>query len=216
MTTHRPGAHERHLLRRQDSPLFPAASRQVDPVALTRARQRDTAERDAFGERFRGLLEEAAGLRPNEDSERLLRLKARLDQAYTLLASLGGDNASYKQALRRLTDILIVAIRRAAASDAVAVAELAQEQAAREQHYRLVEFPLVADLMRPESPIMPDELVATLLSVSCDELEAALWLFGPEELAPLCRDAALLLDTSGVERGRRNLAVMQSHLSSST
>jgi hypothetical protein len=183
---------------------------------LTQVRQRDTAERDAFGERFRGLLEEVAGLSPNEDSERLLRLKAQLDQAYTLLASLGGDNASYKQALRRLTDILIAAIRRAAASDAVAVAELAQEQAAREQHYRLVEFPLVADLMRPESPIMPDELVATLLSVSCDELEAALWLFGPEELAPLCRDAALLLDTSGVERGRRNLAVMQSHLSSST
>jgi hypothetical protein len=183
---------------------------------LALVRQRDSAERDAFGERFRGLLEEAADLSPNEDSERLLRLEARLDRDYTLLASLGGDNASYKQALRRLTDILIAAIRSAAASDAVAVAELAQEQAAREQHYRLVEFPLVADLMRPESPILPEELVATLLSVSSDELEAALWLFGPEELARLCRDAALLLETFGMEYGRRNLAVMQSHLSSST
>lgn len=212
MTSPCPGAHERHFLRRQDNPLFSTASRQVDSADLAVARQRDASELEVFVERFHELLEAAAALKPTEESDILLELKARLDHAYTMLASLGGDNEPFKAALRRLTNIVIGAIRNAAGNDAQALNELDQEQAAREQHYRLMEFSLTADLMRAESPITPAELVATLLSVPREELEAALWLFGPEELRPLCAEAATLLATVATERGQENLALMQLHL----
>jgi len=158
------------------------------------------------------LLEEAVQLRPNEESEILLDLKARLDQAYTLLASLGGDTAPYKQGLHRLTATLMAAVQRAAAGDLLAGEELAQEQMARRQHYHLLEYPLVADLMRPDSPVKGEELVATLLSAPRDELDAALWLFAQEELEPLCREARALLTAAGTEQGRENLTAMESYL----
>ena len=52
--------------------------------------------------------------------------------------------------------------------------ELEQERQARSAHYQLLEYPLVADLLDPQSPIAADDLTATLLSSSADELRAAL------------------------------------------
>jgi hypothetical protein len=207
------GAHERHLLRRRDNPLFPEALRHPDAAALEAARQRDAEERAAFVQRFQSLLEAAVQLKPNEESATLLDLKARLDQAYTLLASLGGEAEPFRDGLRRLTETLMAAIHRAAGDDPLAVQELAHEREARQQHYHLLEQPLLADLMRPDSPIEADELVATLLSVSPEELVAALWLFEQEELARLCLEARSLLARSGGASGEDNLVVMEQHLS---
>lgn len=213
MNPYRPGAHERHLLRRRDNPLFNKVLRRVEAEELAAARRRDEAEQDDFAREFRILLDSSLGLKPNEESQTLLDLKARMDQAYTQLASLGGDTEPFRQGLRRLTDTILAAVRHAAARDPHALEELVHEQLAREQHYRLMEFPLVADLMRPDSPIAAEELPAALLSSSREELEAALWLFGPEELSHLCREAHTLLDRVGTDHGYGNLAVMESHLS---
>jgi len=214
MNPPRPGAHERHLLRRKDHPLFAPGRRVVDAAALAEARRRDQAEREAFELLFRALLEAAASLKASEESEVLLELKARLDQAYTLLASLAGEHEPYRQGLRRLTDLLLSAVRRAAAADPLALAELEQERLAREQHYRLLEFSLVADLMRPESPVVPEDLAATLLSASAEELEAALWLFAADELAALEQAASALLEERGAPGGQANLAHIRAHLDS--
>lgn len=208
----RPGAHERHLLRRKDNPLFAPERRVVDAVALAEARRRDQTERDAFERQFRTLLEAAASLKASEESEVLLELKARLDQAYTLLASLAGAHEPYRQGLRRLTDLLVNTVRRAVANDPLALAELDQEQMAREQHYRLLESPLVADLMRSESPVAPEDLAATLLSASAEELGAALWLFAGDELTLIEQAASALLEGNEASQGVANLALIRAHL----
>lgn len=207
-----PGAHERHLLRRKDSPLFAPERRVVDAAALAEARRRDQAEREAFEVQFRALLEAAASLKPSEESEVLLGLKARLDQAYTLLASLAGEHEPYRQGLRRLADLLVNAVRRAVANDPLALAELDQEQMAREQHYRLLAFPLVADLSRTDSPLSPEDLPAALLSAPAEELEAALWLFAGDELAAIEHAASALLAGCEAPRGEANLALIRGHL----
>lgn len=212
MSAFHSGAHERHLLRQKDNRLFSTAQRQVDDEALDQARDRDVREREAFSVRFRGLLEEAASLKASEESDTLLRLKARLDEAYTLLSSLGGDNATFKLGVRRLTETLMAAIRRGAGDDPAALAELEQERLAREEHYRLLEYPLVADLMRPESPIQPEELVATLLSSPIQELEAAVWLFAPSEWIAICQEAEVLLASENTAQGSENLQFMQAQL----
>lgn len=210
-STEKPGAHVRHLLRRQNNPLFPAARREVDATALAAAQQRDEAERTTFIEYFRELLQQALALKPNEESEVLLQLKGRMDEAYTRCASLGGDLTPFKQGLARITATIMAGIRQGAGGDPQAQQELDQEQLARESHYRLLEHVLVADLMRPESPIGDDELVPALLNAGSEELDAALWLFDAEQLGELCAQARGLLEAcpTAPAQATENLARME-------
>jgi hypothetical protein len=80
--------------------------------------------------------------------------------------------------------------------------ELDDEEAARAIHFRLLEQPLVADLLHPESPIQPQQLTPSLLSASGAELEAACELFDGNQLAVIVDEAEALfarLRTAGVE-----------------
>ncbi len=209
--TEKPGAHERHLLRKRDNPLFASAGATVTAADIIAARQRDAGELAAFVDHFRDLLQAALALKPNEESEVLLQLKGRMDEAYTRCASLGGDTTPFKQGLARITASIMAGIRSGAGDDAQALTELEQEQLARESHYRLLEHALVADLVRPESPIGEDELVPTLLGAAPAELDAALWLFDAPQLAQLCRAGHELLGqmTAVPAAARANLERME-------
>lgn len=189
-----PGAHERHLLRKRGNPLFDRVATADDGEALAQARLADAQELDAFMQRFRDLLQRSMDLKPNEESEELLRLKSALDEAYTYAATLSGDPVPLQQGLVRLTATVMAAIRGGARDDQQALMELEQEGLARESHYRLLEHALVADLMRPDSPVPAEELVPTLLSESGEGLDAALWLFDQEQLSRLCGEGRRLLE----------------------
>mgnify|MGYP006909080424 CR=1 FL=1 len=193
----RPGAQERHLRRRFNNPLFAPARRQVSPAELAAAELTDREEQAQFLELFRGLVEEAASLRPSEESETILDLKARLDRAYEQCAGLGGDQAQPKAALRKLVELVMVAVRRGAGVDPTALEELGREAEARTLHYRLLEYPLVADLLRPDSPIGSEELVPTLLSEPLEATAAALQLFDEEQRAEIRTEARALLERAG-------------------
>lgn len=186
----RPGPHERHLRRRADNPLYRRSF--VTTVDLAAAQAEDAAAAHRFMEEFHGLVRAAAALAPNEPSENVLALKARLDEAYARCAALGGDQRRIQEALRRLADAVMRSVAAAAAGDPLARAELEQEAIAREQNYRLLSHPLVADLMLPASVISADELVPTLLSEPIEALEAALWLFAPAQAAEMLAEAQRL------------------------
>jgi hypothetical protein len=64
---------------------------------------------------------------------------------------------------------------------------------ARQQHYCLLEYPLISDLMRPDTPVTQDELIPTLLQADEDELEAVMWMFEPEQLINIREEASQLL-----------------------
>ncbi|MGE0079876.1 MAG: hypothetical protein AB7U81_01115 [Thiohalomonadaceae bacterium] len=189
----RPGPRERHLRRRMHNPLFPAARREVSAAEWDAARRADAEQLQDFMARFQAMVQEAAALRANEESEVVLALKARLDQAYAEACALGGDLEAVKDGLRRLIAAIMGAVRRGAAGDARALAELDDEELAREQQVRLLEHPLVADLLLAASPIPADELAPSLLSASAEALDAALWLFDAEPLAELCAQARAVL-----------------------
>ena len=86
------------------------------------------------------------------------------------------------------------AVRAGAGDDPAARRELEDEEQARHVHYRLLEHALVADLMRPDSPIKREELAATLLSEEPAAVEAALWLFGPDELRQMGKEGRQRLE----------------------
>lgn len=192
--THKPGRRERHLLRRHENPLFAWPPQVVSPEDLLAAQKADHEEMEAFRERFRSLVQRAVELPPDAGSERVLELKELLERQYEQSFGLPEDHARERDALRQLIDLIMRAIRKSAGTDPLARQELADEEEARAIHFRLLEHPLVADLLHPHSPIVPDELAPTLLGAPLDEVAAALELFDPEQIAQLVDQSARLLE----------------------
>lgn len=212
-----PGPHERQLIRCADNPLFPPKRRQVIQIEVNQAQRHDQEEAAAFHERFRALVQRAIDLPPQADSEVVLKLKEDLDQAYEQACGLAGDTREIKAALKKLLEIVMRAVWRGAGDDAAAQVNLREEEAARATHFVLLEHPLIADLIRPDSPVAPDELIATLLSESAPALAAALTLFDTDQLALLCQDGRGLLETITetspvVDTARTRLSDMEQRL----
>lgn len=187
-----PGAHERHLWRKHQNPLFPAYV--ADDHALLDAQRQDYDARQAFNQEFRALLQAVGNLGNHSDSDTLLQLKERLDRAYEMACGLGDDQNEAKAAIRKLLRLIMTGIRKGAGDDLHAQMELDQEEMAREAHFALLEAKLVADLLNPTSPIQPDELVPTLLCSPKEELSLALQMFDAMQLPAILNQGASLLE----------------------
>ena len=131
-------------------------------------------KRAEFMASLRELVQQAVDLGPSEESQKILDLKAGLDRAYEDASGLGDDQSGNKEAIRQLTAVIMSSVRSAAGTDSRARQELDAEEEARRLHFQLLEYPLVADVLYPESPIGPDELAPTLLSSPRDALAAVL------------------------------------------
>ncbi|MET0028879.1 MAG: hypothetical protein ABW101_14725 [Candidatus Thiodiazotropha sp.] len=181
-----PGRHERHAMRKFNNPLFPQQERQLSQGALTEAQRLDHEELVAYIVDLRKLVGEAVSLGPHEQSEVILDLKERLDKYYEHACRLADDQTPNKQAIRKLVEVIMRSVWKGAGNDTVAHQELQQEEAARATHYELLETPLVADLLDPDSLIRSEELLPVLLSATDAEFETAINLFDPEQLKALC------------------------------
>ena len=212
---HRPGIREQHLLRKKDNPLFAAAGNRVGKDDLAQARLEDGMEKDRFLLALQELLGRAIDLPRNAPSETVLDIKEQLDRSYQQACALPGDMASVKQAIVRLAQTIMHAIRDGAGNDPHALQQLVEEDIARRAHFELQEIPLVAALMHPDSPVSADELIPTLLSEDNESLAAALSLFDEQQLASLCHDAAAFLAQHDPQRRLENawtrLHLMQEH-----
>lgn len=191
--THRPGRRERHLLRQHQNPLFGWPPPEIAPEVLLAAQKADHADLETFREAFRALVQRAVDLPADADSERVLGLKQDLERAYEQSFGLPEDHERERSSLAKLIEVIMRAVRRAAGPDPIAAKELHDEGEARALHFRLLEFPLVADLLNPESPIQSHELAATLLVSSDAELDAALDLFDAEQVAAIAAEASALM-----------------------
>ncbi|MET0110677.1 MAG: hypothetical protein ABW084_17400 [Candidatus Thiodiazotropha sp.] len=214
----RPGRHERHLLRKYDNPLFPEAARQLTQAQLREAQRRDHEELVAYIGDLRGLVGEAVALGPHEQSDLILGLKERLDQAYETACRLADDQTPNKEAIKKLVEVIMRSVWKGSGNDTLAHQELEQEEIARRAHYELLESPLVADLLDPESPIAQDELLPALLSADQTEFEAAVTLFDPVQLDALLTQAESqpIPDASGeiFEQGMARLEQIKARVKS--
>lgn len=183
-----PGAWERQLKLRAGNVLF-GEQAAVNEAELQRARQRDEQERQAFARDFGVLLRDAASLSPQVETEKVLELKQQIDRLMVQCASLGGGYAREKDGLTKLNEVIVDTLRRASGDDKLAQQELNAEQAAWREHLRLLEYSLVADLLRVDSPVTPDMLIPTLLSQDENTLAVVLNLFDGEQLTALSQAA---------------------------
>ena len=189
-----PGAFERQLQRQHNNPLFPSSARIVTQDQIQSARRRDQEEQRDFQAALRATLREALDMPPQVESDVLLKLKERLDQLYDQCAGLPGDHDREKQSLTRMIGVIMKAVWPGAGDDPRAHSELEQEERARTLHHVFLQQPLVATLLRPDSPIAEDALIPTLLSETEDAVRTVLQLFDAAQLQALCQQARALLE----------------------
>ncbi|MBK1716264.1 hypothetical protein [Thiocystis violacea] len=192
--THKPGRRERHIKRRHANPLFGWPPESIAPETLLAAQKADHEDMESFQQSFIALVQRAIDLPPDAGSERVLALKEALERHYEDSFGLPEDHGKERVAIRRLIELTMTAVKRAAGEDPLALQELADEEAARAIHFRLLEQPLVVDLLHPESPIRPAELTPTLLGASLVEVEAALEIFDRDQIARILEEGIRLTD----------------------
>lgn len=210
-----PGSWERHLQRRHQHPELFTDTSPITWETVHAARQKDAEEREKLREDFHRLLQQMSQLARNEKSEVILELKQRVDSLYERCAGLGGDFAKEKEGLRNLAQLIMQAVRASSdPEDQHAQAELAKESEARTMHFQLLESPVIAHLLRPDSPIDERELVPALLCEQEATLQSAMPLFTREQQSVLAQIGRQLLERLQGE-GRdteelwRRLAVME-------
>jgi hypothetical protein len=194
-----PGRHERHLLRKHNNPLFRDEERELTQEQLTEAQRLDHEELVAYIHGLRKLVGEAVSLSPHEQSDVILGLKERLDKYYEQACCLADDQRPNKEAIKKLVQVIMRSVWKGAGNDTLAHQELRDEDEARSKHYELIEMPLVADLLDPNTLILKDELLPVLLSAEQCEFEAAMTLFDVEQLNELYKQSDVFLAQAGSE-----------------
>lgn len=218
-----PGCWERHLQRQYDNPLFFHLRPTISQADISEAQGKDEDESIVFNDAFQQLLNEVATLQPQVDVKIILKLKDRIDVLYEQCAGLGGDFSMQKQGLRQLNQLIMQVILSTAAQKADLVEKLHAEIAAREGHFALLEYSLVAHLLHPESPINATNIIPTLLTETDVALRAAMNLFGQEQRQILFEESTKLLtqlknDGYLLPEVWQRLAIMQEvpHISNKT
>lgn len=210
-----PGRHERHYKRRLDNPLFrePASLNDAD---LLDAQRQDHEELLAFITELRATVERALNLKPNEESDVILKLKEDLERLYETSAGLADEQGANQQALSQLLSAVMNTIRSNTTGDSLAEQEMAMEQQARQMHFELLQHALVADLLHPETLIAPDQLVPTLLSSPTEQVKAVMVVFDPEQLSMIAKEAEALIQQAEkskvLELAETNAGVIKQHL----
>lgn len=129
-------------------------------------------ELNNFYKDFQKLFDEAIKLPPNVDSDQIIKMKEKIDKLYERACGLAGDLTKEKEGLNKLVDVIMKNIQsHSTEGDKTAQEELETENIARQTHFDLLKNPLIADLLRPDSLVLENELIATLL---CEENEESL------------------------------------------
>lgn len=185
------GRAERMLKRQYQNPLF--GEPPIEPFDIQDARKQDMAEAEAFIEHFRRLVEQVSSLPPNAEADDVLKLKEALDKAYETSAGLAGEQAELQQMIQRLLGLMMQSMWKAVGNDAQGISKLEMEEQARQAHFTLLQHPLIADILSPDSPIDQQLLLPCLLSESLESTALAFQLFEPEQQALLYEQGRKLL-----------------------
>lgn len=195
-----PGSHERHLNRKHNNPLFAEKQVERNQETMLKAQQEDHEILLEFHEQFQKAVHDTVELKPNVDSDIVLKLKDNLDRLYEKASIVADDQTYTKESIKKLISVIMQSIRNGAGNDMQAHQELDQEEAAREAHFQMLESKLVADLLDPDSPIHKDELIPTLLSAKKDNLALAIRLFDEDQLSLIILDGEKLINALGAQQ----------------
>ena len=182
---------------------FFSASSPLTQATIQIAQQQDQIALEQFTARFRDLVQRAANLDKNVESEVILLLKAQLEQQYTLCTGLPGQPATICDAIKKLIITIIATLRDTSKNDPHALEKLATDEEHSMLHLQLCEHQIVSDILNPDVIIPEHEQTPTLLNESGDALQAALTLFPPERIKVMIDEGKALL--KNIEAGGQSV-----------
>lgn len=197
------GCFERHLLRRGFNPLFPVDRQAVAPGDYREARNRDEAERHALKAQILAVL------RPVMEGPDSVDTRAALDviqELHNVLVAIVQSDQGLFDEIRALRDghrQLAEAMKAVVSTEQAA--QLDAATSALESQLSFFQAPLIATLLRADSPMRPEELVPSLLTLELAEFDSCLAgvrAIDDESLRLTVTEAVQLIDwaqTAGVD-----------------
>ncbi len=187
-----PGPRERQLQRKLNNPCF-SPTAPLTQATIQIAQQQDQIAMQKFMVQFRELVQRAANLDKNVESEVILLLKAQLEQQYTVCTGLPDQPAALRGAIKKLIATISATLRNTSKDDPHALEKLGTDEEHTLLHLQLCEHQIVSDILNPDHIIPLDEQVPTLLNESEEALQAALALFPPQRITEMIEEAKTLL-----------------------
>jgi len=197
-----PGSVERHLIRRNNNPLFSERQTVVNSDSLMNAQKEDHELLQKFMLEFKQTMLKAVDFKSNEDSEVILEIKDTLDKLYATSSTVADDQTRIRESIKKFLNVIMQSVISGAGNDSHALQELEQEEKAREANFMFLDSKLAADILDPESPIDESDLIPTLLSADKDELAITIQLFDKKQLSFILGEGENLLnslDSEGVD-----------------
>ena len=211
-----PGACERHLIRRHDNPHYFSGGQPPATIEIAEAQAKDQQELIRFNTSLETLIHRSMSLTESTCSDSLASVKKELDACQNTAFGLAADLMEQKGALASINSIITAAMQHALRDDAAGLNSMMQKEAARMEQLQLLEYPIVSDLLRSDSPVPADELPAALLSESDNAYKAALEIFDEDRKIQLAHRLDILIKSLDSEnhklRAVKKLEILQKQL----
>lgn len=207
-----PGPRERQLQRKHNNLLFISSS-PVTQEQINTAQREDHSAMQLFMEKFREVVQRTVKLDKQVETDDLLKLKAELEQLYTVSTGLSGEQTAILDAIKKLISAISKTLHSNSKDDAHFIEKLQDDEQHTTLHLHICKHPIVSDILNPDGIIGNNELMPTLLSESEDALQAALMLFSPEQQQLMLEEGESLLkqieaDGHSLPMARQRLAQM--------
>jgi len=198
-----PGAHEAHLMRRYNNPYFPEERRIVSKWDIEEAKRRDKDDYILCQQQFAELGKVIESLSSGVTSGVLLGLRERLDDF--ILSSMGVGGPAKEIAVRadQLRDAVIEDLRAAFSDDEETLQKIEKADVFHRENTRRFYLPVLAQVLRKNSPVLKEETIPTILSA--DPLTISAFMAPlPDDTRALVRLEALKLMQEALDDGHND------------
>lgn len=212
-----PGAWERHLIRRHESPQYFEGTSPPTAAEIAAAQLKDQQELTQFHSSLESLIARSVGLTDETCAESVAAVKKDLDVCHDTAFGLATDLTEQKHAIASLNEVITAMMRRTLnQKDETANLQLVQKEAARMQQLHLLEYPIVCDLLRAICPIPKGEVTGALLSETDSAYKAALEILDKNRKAYLAQRIDIIVAELDSEKHKieaiRKLQLLQRQL----
>lgn len=157
-------AHEAHLIIRRNNPYFPEAKRTVSHDELADAKRKDK-EDYIYCQRCLEKLKEGIEALPSiAKSGDLLVLRERIDDRIFFSLGLGGPAAEISSKAQQLRETIMLNMRAAFSENQEMLDNIQKADTHHKDTVRTFFIPVLAQILRNDSPIPQDEIISTILS----------------------------------------------------
>lgn len=192
-----PGAYESHLMRRHNNPYFPESRRIVSQEELDGAKRQDMDDYVLCQQRLAELEKEIKVLSSSGD---LLKFRERLDELIFFSMGVGGPAKEIAIVADQLRDAVIADLRAAFSSDEQTLENIERVDALHKDNTRKFYIPVMAQMLRINSPVLKEESIPTILSA--DPLAISVFMdFLPNDVRASVRVEALKMMQAALNDG---------------